>query len=47
MNEALCSILTGEGEWAFDFDGKYIKFNDDGTGEVCSCNELRPTECRC
>ncbi|KAI1409889.1 hypothetical protein F5Y13DRAFT_169166 [Hypoxylon sp. FL1857] len=39
MNEALCSILSGEKEWYFDTEGRYIKFNDDGTGELwCRCN---------
>jgi hypothetical protein len=35
MNESLCSILSGEDEWCFDADGRAIKFNPDGTGEVC------------
>lgn len=35
MNEALCSILTSQEEWTFDFEGRYIKFREDGTGEVC------------
>ena len=35
MNEALCSILSGEDEWCFDTDGRSVKFNKDGTGEVC------------
>jgi hypothetical protein len=35
MNEALCSILSGEDEWCFDAGGRSIKFNEDGTGEVC------------
>ena len=35
MNEALCSILSGEDEWCFDTEGRSIKFNKDGTGEVC------------
>ncbi|KAI1326437.1 hypothetical protein F5Y16DRAFT_374802 [Xylariaceae sp. FL0255] len=39
MNEALCSILCSEDEWLFDSDGKTIKFNKDGTGELsCRCN---------
>ncbi|KAI1137503.1 hypothetical protein F5Y05DRAFT_414062 [Hypoxylon sp. FL0543] len=39
MNEALCSILSGEKEWYFDTEGRYIKFNQDGTGELwCRCN---------
>ncbi|KAI8959227.1 hypothetical protein F5Y11DRAFT_333834 [Daldinia sp. FL1419] len=38
MNEALCSILSGE-EWSFDLEGRSIKFNNDGTGELwCRCN---------
>lgn len=36
MNEALCSILTEEDEWCFDAEGRSIKFNKDGTGEVCT-----------
>lgn len=36
MNEALCSILTGQDEWCFDTEGRSIKFNKDGTGEVCN-----------
>jgi len=35
MNEALCSILSGEDEWCFDAEGRSIKFDEDGTGEVC------------
>ena len=35
MNEALCSILCKEDEWCFDAEGRSIKFNEDGTGEVC------------
>ncbi|KAI0378645.1 hypothetical protein F5Y04DRAFT_261265 [Hypomontagnella monticulosa] len=39
MNEALCSILSGEDEWYFDMEGRSIKFNRDGTGELwCRCN---------
>ncbi|KAI1098839.1 hypothetical protein F4804DRAFT_323625 [Jackrogersella minutella] len=39
MNEALCSILSGEDEWCFDTEGRSIKFNRDGTGELwCRCN---------
>ncbi|KAI1460603.1 hypothetical protein F4805DRAFT_369147 [Annulohypoxylon moriforme] len=39
MNEALCSILTGEDEWYYHADGRHIKFNKDGTGELsCRCN---------
>ncbi|KAI9770644.1 MAG: hypothetical protein M1839_003093 [Geoglossum umbratile] len=39
MNEALCSILCGEDEWCFDTEGRSIKFNKDGTGELwCRCN---------
>ncbi|KAH8812553.1 hypothetical protein F5884DRAFT_855850 [Xylogone sp. PMI_703] len=34
MNEALCSILSGEDEWCFHTEGRYIKFNRDGTGEL-------------
>ncbi|OKL62276.1 hypothetical protein UA08_02863 [Talaromyces atroroseus] len=38
MNEALCSILSGEDEWSYDSDGRTIKFNQDGTGELwCRC----------
>jgi hypothetical protein len=36
MNEeALRSMLSGEDEWCFDSEGRSIKFNKDGTGEVC------------
>ncbi|KAI1388058.1 uncharacterized protein F4822DRAFT_301113 [Hypoxylon trugodes] len=35
MNEALCSILCAQDEWYYDSEGRYIKFNNDGTGEVC------------
>lgn len=35
MNKALCSILCGEDEWCFDGEDKAMKFNSDGTGEVC------------
>jgi hypothetical protein len=35
MDEALCSILCGEDEWYFDTGHRSIKFNKDGTGEVC------------
>ncbi|KAI3320493.1 hypothetical protein HD806DRAFT_506601 [Xylariaceae sp. AK1471] len=39
MNEALSSILCGEDNWSFDTEGRYIKFNKDGTGELwCRCN---------
>ncbi|KAE9368312.1 hypothetical protein N431DRAFT_485870 [Stipitochalara longipes BDJ] len=39
MNEALCSILSGEDQWSFDQEGRSIKFNPDGTGELwCRCN---------
>ncbi|KAJ8121920.1 hypothetical protein O1611_g9976 [Lasiodiplodia mahajangana] len=39
MNEALCSMLTGEEDWHFDSEGKSIRFNKDGTGELeCRCN---------
>ncbi|KAI2465523.1 hypothetical protein F4781DRAFT_20980 [Annulohypoxylon bovei var. microspora] len=39
MNEALCSILSGEGEWCYHTEGRFIKFNRDGTGELwCRCN---------
>ncbi|KAF2973152.1 hypothetical protein GQX73_g445 [Xylaria multiplex] len=39
MNEALCSILSGEEDWCFDAEGRSIKFNKDGTGELeCRCN---------
>jgi len=39
MNEALCSILSGEDEWYFDTEGRSIKFNKDGTSELwCRCN---------
>lgn len=34
MNEALCSILYGEDEWYYHAEGRHIKFNKDGTGEV-------------
>ena len=34
MNEALCSILCNEPEWSFDTDGRSLKFDEDGTGEV-------------
>jgi hypothetical protein len=35
INEALCSILSREDEWCLDKEGRSIKFNEDGTGEVC------------
>lgn len=35
MSESLRAILTGEDEWCFDTEGRSIKFNEDGTGEVC------------
>ncbi|KAI1129040.1 hypothetical protein F5Y10DRAFT_161693 [Nemania abortiva] len=39
MNEALCSILSGEEDWHFDSEGRSIKFNKNGTGELeCRCN---------
>ncbi|TGJ87995.1 hypothetical protein E0Z10_g718 [Xylaria hypoxylon] len=39
MNEALCSILSGEEDWHFDEEGRSIRFNKDGTGELeCRCN---------
>jgi hypothetical protein len=39
MNEALCSILCGEKEWRYcDRVKRLIKFNKDGTGEVCHHN---------
>ncbi|OTA58800.1 hypothetical protein K449DRAFT_467015 [Hypoxylon sp. EC38] len=39
MNEALGSIISGEKEWYYDTEGRYIKFNADGTGELwCRCN---------
>ncbi|KAI0450202.1 hypothetical protein F5B21DRAFT_491615 [Xylaria acuta] len=39
MNEALCSILSGEEDWHFDSEGRSIRFNKDGTGELeCRCN---------
>ncbi|KAI1213100.1 uncharacterized protein F4807DRAFT_457185 [Annulohypoxylon truncatum] len=39
MNEALCSILSGEDEWYYHEEGRHIKFNKDGTGELwCRCN---------
>ncbi|KAI0107991.1 hypothetical protein F4776DRAFT_644322 [Hypoxylon sp. NC0597] len=39
MNETLRSIITGEKEWCFDTEGRSIKFNKDGTGEMwCRCN---------
>ena len=34
MNESLCSVLSGEDEWYFDTEGRSIKFNKDGSGEV-------------
>lgn len=34
MNQTLISILTEEDEWCFHTDGRSIKFNKDGTGEV-------------
>lgn len=40
MNEALCSILSGEDEWCFDTEGRSIKFNKDGTGEVCRSHTM-------
>ena len=44
MNEALCSILCGEEEWRYcDQVMRLIKFNKDGTGEVCnhkSCTSM-------
>ncbi|KUI54664.1 hypothetical protein VP1G_02057 [Cytospora mali] len=39
MNEALCSILTGENEWVFHSEGKSVKFNKDGTGELWCCED--------
>jgi hypothetical protein len=36
MNEAFCSILSREDEWCFDTEGRSIKFNKDGTSEVCT-----------
>ncbi|KAI0101712.1 hypothetical protein GGR51DRAFT_308931 [Nemania sp. FL0031] len=39
MNEALCSMLSGEEDWHFDSEGRSIRFNEDGTGELeCRCN---------
>ncbi|KAI0392218.1 hypothetical protein F5Y17DRAFT_460111 [Xylariaceae sp. FL0594] len=39
MNEALESILCAEEKWSFDPEGRYIKLNTDGTGELwCRCN---------
>jgi len=35
MDEALCSILCSEEDWYWDWDGRSIRFNADGTGEVC------------
>ncbi|KAI0202314.1 hypothetical protein F4808DRAFT_449720 [Astrocystis sublimbata] len=36
---ALSFILSLEEEWHFDADGKSIRFNEDGTGELeCRCN---------
>jgi hypothetical protein len=35
MNDTLRSILSGEDEWCFDTEGRSIKFNKGGTGEVC------------
>jgi hypothetical protein len=43
MNEALCSILCGEKEWRYcDQVMRLIKFNKDGTGEVCNVPILGP-----
>jgi len=39
MNEALCSILTGESEWVYHSEGKSIKFKEDGTGELWCCKD--------
>ncbi|RWA08862.1 hypothetical protein EKO27_g6228 [Xylaria grammica] len=39
MNEALCSILSSDEDWHFHSDGRSIRFNGDGTGELtCRCN---------
>ncbi|KAI0887520.1 uncharacterized protein GGS22DRAFT_110608 [Annulohypoxylon maeteangense] len=39
MNEALRSILSGGDEWYHNSDGRHIKFNKDGTGELwCRSN---------
>ncbi|KAI3340806.1 hypothetical protein F4824DRAFT_401190 [Ustulina deusta] len=39
MNDALSSILCGEEDWHFDSEGRSIRFNKDGTGELeCRCN---------
>ncbi|KAI1096563.1 hypothetical protein F5B19DRAFT_151613 [Rostrohypoxylon terebratum] len=39
MNEALCSILSGEDQWNYHSEGRHIIFNKDGTGELwCRCN---------
>ncbi|KAI1302986.1 hypothetical protein F5Y03DRAFT_360654 [Xylaria venustula] len=38
MNEALVSILCGEESWYFYREGRSIRFNSDGTGELlCRC----------
>jgi hypothetical protein len=34
MQEALCSILSGEDQWSFAEEGRWIKFEKGGTGEV-------------
>lgn len=37
MNEALCSILCREERWTYhESDNRFIKFNKDGSGEVCT-----------
>jgi hypothetical protein len=41
MNEALCSFFPREDEWCFDTEGRSIKFNEDGTGEVCRSFTMR------
>ncbi|KAI0157856.1 hypothetical protein GGR52DRAFT_564390 [Hypoxylon sp. FL1284] len=39
MNEALCSILCREEMWCYDTEGRSIRFNEDGSGELwCRCN---------
>ena len=42
MDEALCSILSGEYEWIYHEEGISIKFNKDGTGEVCRSLAISP-----
>ncbi|OAA45598.1 hypothetical protein NOR_03387 [Metarhizium rileyi] len=36
---ATCSILSGETEWCYDTEGRSIRFDSNGTGELwCRCN---------